>query len=435
MFARDISAEKSAEQRLRAALEESEGLNLSLEEETIRSNRLAAKAEDAARAKSEFLANMSHEIRTPMTAILGFAETLSHNLKLPENVDAISTIRRNGEALMHIINDILDLSKIESGRMSVESIDCSPARLMSDVASLMRVRSDAKALELGIRFGSPVPERFPGDPTRLKQILMNLVGNAIKFTETGGVWIEAGFEGGDEPKVLFDVIDSGIGISSREQSRLFQPFSQADSSTTRRFGGTGLGLAISQRLAGLMGGEISIDSASGKGSRFRLALPAGDLEGVRMVDHPTEEIQQEPRQSDEPSERALDGVRILVAEDGPDNQRLMLHVLRKSGAEVEMMENGQQALDRILAVGACETGFDAILMDMQMPVMDGYEATRRMRAAGVTLPIVALTAHAMATDRAKCLDAGCDDYASKPIDRAALISTLRKQIESSRATV
>ena len=389
-------------------------------------------AESANRSKSEFLANMSHEIRTPMTAILGYTDLLldeNHFADDPEQrINAIQTIQRNGKHLLGIIDDILDLSKIESGKLKVESIDYSPVAIIEEVLSLMRVRSAAKAIELDAIFETQLPATIRTDPTRLRQIVLNLVSNAIKFTETGGVKVLVRLVQSERPIIEFDVEDTGLGMTIEQQSRLFDPFSQADTSTTRQFGGTGLGLTISRRLAEMMGGNVIIASSSpGVGSRFRATIRTGDLSGIPLVDPRgglvTSKL--EARVSDmHQVENPLSGRRILLAEDGPDNQRLISFVLKKAGAVVRIAENGQSAVDLALdAINAAEP-FDTILMDMQMPVLDGYGATALLRAKGYQGTIIALTAHAMDGAQAECFKAGCDGYVSKPIDRAQLIAAI-----------
>ncbi|MEO2028900.1 MAG: response regulator [Fuerstiella sp.] len=381
-------------------------------------------AQAADRAKSEFLANMSHEIRTPMTAILGFSDVMLGIVETPEIVDGLKTIQKNGEHLLGIINDILDLSKIESGKMDVECINCSPSRILSEVASLMQVRASAKGLSLEVRHDGPIPEAIQSDPTRLRQILFNLIGNAIKFTEAGTVRVEIRLldDGSNKHRIQFEITDSGIGMTEEHLEVLFQPFGQADTSTTRRFGGTGLGLAISKRFTEMLGGGLSVLSTPGHGSTFTVDVSTGPLQGVKMIDcsFSTEASDGTAAKPDMKDVR-LD-CRLLLAEDGLDNQRLISHVLRKAGADVTIADNGQIAVELAMAALIEAAPFDVILMDMQMPVMDGYTATTRLRESGYTRPIIALTAHAMSHDKKRCLDAGCDDYATKPINRAALIS-------------
>ncbi len=399
--------------------------------------REAAEAAEAAnRAKSEFLANMSHEIRTPMTAIMGFADVLLEQGNLeqapPERTESLQIIKRNGEYLLGLINDILDLSKIEAGRMSLDRTRCSPGQLLAEVISLLRVRAEAKSLSLELEYLGPLPETIETDATRFRQILINVVGNAIKFTEVGGVRLLVRLvDAGGRPMLQADVVDTGVGIPPDAVGQLFELFSQVDASARRQFGGTGLGLAISRRLARMLGGDVElIDSRPGLGTRFRVCLPVGSLEGVPLIEHPAEAVASKvpagPAVAAVEANR-LAGLRILLAEDGADNQRLIAHVLRRAGAAVTVVENGSRAVDAAMTAQEEGTPFDVVLMDMQMPVIDGYEATRLLRVAGYTRPVVALTAHAMPADRRKCIDAGCDDYTTKPIDRQRLIDAVLRQ--------
>ncbi|MFN3167986.1 MAG: CHASE domain-containing protein [Phycisphaeraceae bacterium] len=400
----------------------------------------AKKAEQATRAKSDFLANMSHEIRTPMTAILGFTDLLrtqidEDNRELQAHAE---TIQRNGEHLLTLINDILDLSKIEAGMLAAERIAVRPDAVVGEVLSLMRVKAEQKTLPLSARFVTPIPAVIHSDPVRLRQVLVNLVGNAIKFTHAGRVEIDTRFDERTN-RLSFAVRDTGIGMSDEQRGRLFAPFQQADNKTTREFGGTGLGLHISRRLAHMLDGAVTCDSTAGEGSTFTLTihtgaidedtpmLPAGQLHATDR-DRPVHGTDATPTAGTTANDLPpLAGLRILLAEDGKDNQRLIHHHLTKAGARVTIVENGRLAVKALSAAGVFDAPpldpppFDLLLTDMQMPDMDGYTAVRVLREKGSALPIVALTAHAMKEDVQKCLAAGCDDYASKPIDKQKLI--------------
>ena len=404
-----------------------------------------AAAEDASRAKSEFLANMSHEIRTPMTAILGFTDLLLDERNFQEEpekrISTIQTIQRNGFHLLSIIDDVLDLSKIEAGKIEIEAIPYSTSQIIEEVLSLMRVRSSAKGIALCCEFETAIPSNVLTDPIRVRQILLNLLSNAIKFTELGGVRIVVRYASGDRPRLEFDVVDTGLGMTPEQQNRLFKPFTQADNSTTRQFGGTGLGLTISKRLAHLMGGDVFIvESCAGKGTRFRTYLDIGLIESSKLIDpnqvsdyrNAGSKAEAGAVQTTLPNS-VLAGCNILLAEDGPDNQNLISFVLKKAGAKVTIAENGQFAVDSTLDAVIAGDPFHVVLMDMQMPVLDGYGATALLRSKGYGGHIIALTAHAMDGDRGKCISAGCDDYATKPIDRPSLIqqiATIYRQRES-----
>lgn len=397
-------------------------------------------AERAGRAKSVFLANMSHEIRTPMTAILGFTDLLAAEVDLePSSLhqhEYIGTIRRNGEHLLEIIEDILDVSKIEAEKLIVESIPVQPTQIIYDVTSLMRVRAGAKNISLEVSFATGIPKTISSDPVRLRQILLNLIGNAIKFTESGSVRLVVR-HAKEIGSLHFDVIDTGIGLTQGQLCNMFQAFVQADSTTTRRFGGSGLGLRISKCLAELLGGDLVVMSQIGKGSTFTATVPTGPIDNVAILTKEqastiVTELQNPKRslapQPDVWAPKKLNGMRILLAEDGPDNQRLITFVLRKAGAEVQVAENGRLAIEMLTVDGTLHgelmnpLPYDLLVSDMQMPEMDGYDTARQLRARGCAIPILALTANAMSDDAAKCLDAGCSDYASKPIDKDKLIS-------------
>ncbi len=420
---------------------ELESSNIRVETEVKDRTRELQKATEQAqaanRAKSEFLANMSHEIRTPMTAILGFVETLSEpDLSDSDRLNALFTVRRNGDHLLAVINDILDLSKIDAGRLDVERIAYSPCRIVAEILSLMRPRAERKGLFFEVEYAGAVPKVIQTDPVRLRQILMNLSGNAIKFTETEGVRLIVRFVPGDVPLMEFDVQDTGIGVAAEEVERLFRPFSQADSSTSRRFGGTGLGLVISKRLAQLLGGDVVlVRSQRDVGTLVRATVSAGPSAGACMTQDPQMETVLLTAESSQPRKSAPRlQCRVLLAEDGIDNQLLVTQVLTRAGAHVTVMENGRLAVDAAMAAAGRGEPFDLVLMDMQMPVMDGYQATSLLRAKGYRGKIVALTAHAMSGDRDKCLHAGCDDFATKPIDRRRLIETVYRHTASLQPT-
>jgi len=426
-----IAHDASERRKLRAEQDRAE----QLEEANSALREAMLHAERTTRVKSEFLANVSHEIRTPMTAILGFTDELLDEAvrsQAPrETQEALRTIRRNGDYLLTLLNDILDLSKIESGRLDLERVVYSPVDVVQDVARLMRVRADAKAIRFEVEFATELPARIEGDPTRVRQILINLVGNGIKFTDLGAVRLVVSLrELAAGPRIVFEVVDTGIGISPADRAKLFRPFRQADGSTTRRYGGSGLGLTISKHLCELMDGTIELESDPGRGTTFRVSLPTGPLAGVERV-RPAHE-------SDDPATgvalRATPRLtgRVLLVEDGRDNQLLVRRLLGKAGLETEVCENGQQAVERVLAARAGGEPFDLILMDMQMPIMDGYTATRLLRSRGHHGPIVALTAHAMDTERARCLACGCDDFATKPIDREAFYALLARHLADAK---
>jgi signal transduction histidine kinase len=416
---REIERRDDALQRSRDELEHR------VRDRTAELQSATAAAQAASEAKSEFLANVSHEIRTPMSAIMGYAELLKDaNLEDAQRRRLSQTIRRNGEHLLEILNDILDLSRIEAGRMTIEQIECSPARVVVDVAALMRGRAAEKGLTLEVSFQGAIPRIIRSDPTRLRQILINLVGNAIKFTDQGGVRMVVRLENaGPAPRLRCDVIDTGIGMNPELVARLFQPFTQADMSTARRYGGSGLGLTISKRLATQLGGDIEVESEPGAGSRFTVWVATGPLEGVALDEGLSEEslTAAPPAELGEGPGRSLEGVRVLLAEDGPDNRFLISYMLEQAGAVVTVVENGLAARDRTLEAWREDRPYEVVLMDMQMPIMDGYGATAALRQAGYRGPVVALTAHAMAEERQRCMNAGCDDYLAKPIDRAVLL--------------
>lgn len=440
---------KLAEMELKRYTEALESAQLELQ---VRTSELASinqslavateQAQAANRAKTAFLANMSHEIRTPMTAILGYADLLAtREVAEEDRNDFAMTIVRNARHLMGLLDEILDLSKIEAGRMPFSAEACSLVELVEDVIEVMRVRAAEKELTLHAEFKGMLPSMIETDPKRLRQVLFNLVGNAIKFTERGEVRmvVRMRTRKGDGARLMrFEVMDTGIGMTAQQIERLFEPFSQADVSTTRRYGGTGLGLAISKRIAAGMGGGIEVDSEPGRGSSFfltvQVSIPTGAsmMEGEALHLGARRAAQQETASSESSSQQRNIRARVLVVDDGKDNRRLIGFHLKRAGATVELAEDGREAVDKALRSYNEGTAYDLILMDIQMPEMDGLEATRALRGNGYDLPIVALTAHAMAGDREACLEAGCDDYLTKPIDPERLLETCERMVGQPR---
>jgi signal transduction histidine kinase/ActR/RegA family two-component response regulator len=416
-----------AEEKLRNAITR-------LEEQNALANQLAAElrvakeqAEAATAAKSEFLAHMSHEVRTPLTALLGFSDLL-RDPRTSEILrqDYGQIVHRNGQHLLSIINDILDLSKVEAGKLQVEQVQCSLIEVLADVLSLMRVRAHECGVELGIEFLSEVPVHLLSDPTRLRQILLNLVGNALKFTNVGSVRVLVDYAPASS-LLTIEVHDTGIGMASEQVEHLFEPFWQGHSSTKR--GGSGLGLAISRSLAMAMGGELTARSIEGRGSVFTLRLTVKLVHGTEMARSlaPSSDSAIGPGSSRRSAAERIAG-RVLLAEDGPDNQLFFRTVLEARGLEVTIVENGRQAVASAIEAVRRGAPFDIVLMDMEMPELDGYEATRELRREGYKAPVIALTAHAMAGQRERCLEAGCDAYMSKPVDRGALFALVANHL-------
>jgi len=406
----NISRRKRAEEELRLHSETLERTNREL-------NAAILQAESAIQARGRFLATISHEIRTPLTAILGFAELL---LASPERADlqeSLELIRDNGHYLLRIINDVLDYSKIEAGRLQLERETFAPAAFLGELCALMRVRAEAKGLSLKLELDPRLPAALQGDPTRLRQILLNLLGNAIKFTEQGRVTLRGRYQEDEPPRLLVDVEDTGIGLPPGDPERLFEAFVQGDPSDARAFGGTGLGLAISRSLAGLLGGDIALASVPSGGSCFTLSVPAHLEPAAACAGAPATAPQRLPG-------------RVLVVEDNATNRVLIRLLLEALGTTVVDAPDGQAAL---AAVAAATPPFDVILMDIQMPGLDGYEVTRRLREQGCRTPIVALTAHALDGHRERCLAAGCDAYCAKPIDRQELLGVLAACVARSEA--
>lgn len=405
----------------------------------IENANLYSKAQDASRTKSAFLANMSHEIRTPLGAMIGFAE-LAQESSTPtaEQNHYISTIIRNGRQLLQIVDEILDLSKVESDRIQIEKVSFHLPRLIKEVQALLNVKANEKGLQLTLSIDEDLPQSVLTDPTRLRQILINVIGNAIKFTDKGGVDVTAKYRPGQqntEHGILeFIIADSGIGISQAQINKLFQPFVQADESMTRKFGGTGLGLFLSRKLARLLGGDLTLkESIAGKGSKFKVEVEVETAPSIEdefadadHLDHHHTLHKIVPHEFKEtPSYHG----RILIVDDAPDNRMIVSIYLAKMGLQYEVAENGLQGVDKAL-----HQKFDLVLMDIQMPELDGFEAVKMLRTQNYKGPIIALTAHAMKGDRERCLKRGFDDYLSKPLSKDTLRHTITKYLHNSENT-
>lgn len=425
---RDITSVKEDERRQKRINEELEervqARTLALT--AIQTQLLEAKesAEAANETKSAFLANMSHEIRTPLGAVLGFAELLSRtDLSAADRENSVNIIKRNGKLLSNIINDILDLSKVEAGKLNIEKVDVAFEDVLNEISSVLSLEASEKGIRLEVLSDGPTPDTIRTDPLRLRQILLNIVGNAIKFTKQGEVTVTVKLLrlASDISKLAFVVKDTGEGISEDQISRLFRPFSQADVSTTRKFGGTGLGLILSKKLAESLGGTVELsETATGKGSTFLVTIDPGTPEKSQTSLRSKSQLNSAPAQ-----ERALQlkGLRVLLVEDSPDNQLLVERILNLAGASTVTANNGEMGVEM-----AQKNDFDVVLMDLQMPVMDGYMATHALRSVGYKTPIIALTAHAMKEERERALSSGFDDHITKPIDPKMLVASLTKFI-------
>jgi PAS domain S-box-containing protein len=380
-------------------------------------------AESANRLKSGFLTSMSHELRTPLAAIMGYAGLLCRSDALAvQEATWAGSIRRNADHLLALLDDVLDLSRIEAGQFTLAREPADPRVIVQAVVAVMGPLAAEKCIGLEVRFEPGTPAAILTDPLRVRQILINLVGNAIKYTDQGCVTIHLGTEHAAEGAMLrVDVRDTGIGLSAQQRALLYRPFSQAHDAESVKRGGVGMGLNISQRLAGMLGGRIECESTPGAGSTFTLRLPL-TLANAGSPPLPSSSS----RANDQAPDRPIEGLRLLVAEDSPDLQRLLVYMLGDAGALVTCTANGQEALKAAQAVDRTDQAFDLILMDMQMPVMNGYDATRAMRSCGITTPIIALTAHAMSGDRDRCMEAGCNEYLTKPVDEPLLMRTIRR---------
>lgn len=393
---------------------------IQLEMQKIQLRLAKESAENANKLKSSFLANMSHEIRTPLGALIGFTELLDDETLSPESRNSyIQTIKRNGQVLLDLINDILDLSKVEAGHLKMEREPTCPVTISRDVLSSLKVVSERKGLDLKLKIADDVPRQILSDAKRFRQILMNIIGNAIKFTEKGfvEVSISADSLSSISSRITVRVRDTGIGITHAQADRLFSPFIQADDSMTRKFGGTGLGLALSRKLAQMLGGDVALESSeAGKGSVFAITIV-----GSRLKDELADSTRAQSSVSDAGlnSAASLKNIRVLIVEDSADNQALMEIVLKRKGADIEFANNGVEGYQKALS-----SDYDVVLMDIQMPVQDGYITVQKLREKKYHRPIIALTAHAMADEKEKCLKIGCNDYLSKPINQKQLIEKI-----------
>jgi len=432
----DVTDHKQAVEELKQAKEQAEKgkieleqLNRQLEVAVNQTSMLAQKALASDLAKSEFLAGISHQIRTPLNAVIGFSQVLAEQDLTDEQRHYADLIRESSENLLQLINDVLDFSRLEVGKLDVHISECSLGCLLAITESLMRPAAMEKGLKFEILQCGELPKEIRTDFVRLRQCLINLIGNSIKFTETGHVYVNVSVQQLNEiPYICFDIEDTGIGIPPDKQQLIFERFVQADETIGRRFGGTGLGLAITKRLANLLGGDVSISSQPGKGSVFTLRIPAGlDIKSQPPLDRYN--FVNELSRGSDLSEQVKFSGQVLVAEDSRTNRILSRLLLERLGLEVTTAEDGEEALNKAL-----NQPFDLVFMDIQMPNMDGYQVVETLRRKAVTIPIVALTAHTTDHDREKCIAAGCNDYLTKPINRKELIELLTKYLASESIT-
>ena len=417
----EIEKYRKTEQQAIQMKTQTEKVNQQLESAIERANLMAQEAIVSNQVKSEFLANMSHEIRTPMNSIIGFSDILIDEGLPKKQSDYVAIIRQSGKNLLALLNDILDFSKIEAKKLDIEIVKCSLSQIVNDIRSMMSIAGEKKGLNVGVFCEPTLPSEFYTDPVRLSQCLINLMNNAIKFTEKGYVNLRVSAQSQAKGDFIrFDVEDSGIGIHPSKQKLIFEAFSQAESSTTRKFGGTGLGLAITKRLAELLGGDITVQSEPSKGSTFTLTIPMKTTVAAGPAKVQTHEAK----------ERHIDmgqtfAGKALVAEDNLSNQILIKLLLEKMGLEVAIADDGQKAIEMVQ-----RQYFDILLTDIQMPNMNGYDLVKTLRVKGYNLPIIALTANVMNSEDQECINVGCNDYLPKPVDRQKLYETLYKYFEA-----
>jgi len=406
------------------ALFVSVGIIIYIVSTTVRIQKDLLRADEARVAnqmKSDFLANMSHEIRTPLTSIIGYSDAaLSPGQTREQRMDGIRTIRRNGHHLLKLINEILDLSKVEAGKLDLEINKVAVIDVLEDVSDVVSIKAREKGLEWGINYRYPLPVKIDSDAVRLQQILLNLVNNAMKFTNEGHVYLNVWCDSHSR-RMYFEVVDTGIGIPEAKQNSVFDAFTQADKSTTREYGGTGLGLTLSRRLTRMLGGDITVESTPGIGSRFLISVDTGALDQKDLIHQSNSQQRRKENLANEMP--VLEG-KVLLVDDIEDNQRLISMFVRNTGAQVDVASDGKQAVEMV------QFGqYDLILMDMQMPVMDGVEATRTLRARGIETPIVMLTANAYASDQRRCEQAGANAFLTKPINNFELNAVLDKYLQ------